>query len=161
LNKFEGRLGVKLPLEYRQFLTTIGHGGAGPYLGLFPFDGSDPEDITTPEQIRKPFRWTDAFNPAEWDNPCTQEDVWCEKDVDEGEKPQVILNVPGVLYICHYGCALRFFLVVNGVSVGEVWMDRQADAAGLHPVCGLDGRRSGFVDWYEKWLDEAISSIHA
>jgi hypothetical protein len=159
LVRFERRLGVNLPTEYRQFLTEVGHGGAGPYYGLFPLDGSDSEHITEPEQIRKPFRWTEGLNPAEWDDPCAQEDVWCDEDVDEGEDPQVILKVPGALYICNYGCALRFFLVVNGLSLGEVWMDRQADDEGLHPVCGKDGRRLGFLDWYEGWLDEGISSI--
>jgi hypothetical protein len=131
----------------------IGHGGAGPFYGLFPLDGSDAEDITVLEQIRKPFRWTERFNPAKWDNPCIQEDVWC----DEGENPQVFLNVPGALYICNYGCALRFFLVVSGLSLGEVWMDRQADDEGLLPICGEDGRSLGFLEWYERWLDEGLS----
>lgn len=118
--QFERRLGVNLPTEYRHFVMEIGHGGAGPFYGLFPLDGSDPEDITVLEQLGKAFRWTERFNPAEWDNPCSQEDVWCDEDVDEGENPQVILNVPGALYICTYGCALRFFLVVRGLSLGEV-----------------------------------------
>ena len=151
---FETRLGVNLPTEYRQFLKHVGHGGAGPYYGLFPLDGSDSEDITEPEQTRNAFRWTESVNPTECEDPCGQEDVWC----DEGENPQVILRVPGALYICHYGCALRFFLVANGLSLGEVWMDRQADNDGLHPVSGEDGRRLGFLDWYERWLDEGISS---
>ncbi len=137
----------------------LGYGGAGPYYGLFPLDGSDPEDFTKIERIRKPFRWTEAFNPAQWDDPCSQEDVWCDEGVDEGENPQVILEVPGALYICRYGCALRFFSVVSGFSLGEVWMDRQADDGGLHPVRGEDGGRRGFVEWYEEWLDEGISSI--
>jgi hypothetical protein len=62
----------------------------------------------------------------------------------------VILRVPGVLD--HRGCALRTFLVVNGQSVGEVWRDLQADDRGLVPEC-----LTGFLDWYERWLDERIS----
>jgi len=118
--KHERRLGVPLPAEYRQFVTEVGHGGAGPFYGLFTLDGNDPEDITDLQKICKPFRWVEPFNPADWSNPRVEDDVWVDEDVNEGEKPQVLLNPPGVLYICHYGCALRFFLIVNGVGLGEV-----------------------------------------
>lgn len=53
---------------------------------------------------------------------------------------------------------IRFFLIVKGQCLGEVWRDSQADDAGIMPECGEDGRRLGFLDWYEKWLDEGIGS---
>ncbi len=159
LSDCEGRLGVQLPSEYRLFVTRIGHGGAGPYYGLFPLDDQDREDITDLDLIRKPFRWAEAFNPYDWEDPCSQEDGWCDEDADEGEQRQVILGVPGALYICHYGCAVRFFLIVKGQCLGEVWRDSQADYAGIIPECGENGRHLGFLDWYEKWLDEGIGSI--
>jgi hypothetical protein len=131
--KHEKRLGLPLPAEYRHLVMEVGHGGAGPFYGLFPLDGSDPDDITSLEKIRKPFRWAEALNPVEWEKPSTEDDVWLDEGVDEGEKPRVFLDVPGSLYLCHYGCALRFFLIVNGVGLGEVWMDRQAVDEGLTP----------------------------
>jgi hypothetical protein len=160
LAQCEERLGLQLPTAYRLFVTRIGEEGAGPYYGLFPLDGSDPEDITEPDQLRKPFRWAQAFNPYDWEDPCRQEDVWCDEEeyVDEETVPQIILSVPGALYICHYGCAIRFFLIVKGQCLGEVWRDSQADDAGVMPECGPDGRHLGFLDWYEKWLDEGIGS---
>jgi len=157
LSDYEARLGVQLPTEYRLFVTRIGHGGAGPHYGLFPLDGQDPEDITDLARLRKPFRWIQGFNPYDWKDPCGQEDVWCDDDVEEGERRQVILSVPGALYICHYGCAIRLFLIVNGQCLGDVWRDSQADDAGIMPECGSDGRHMGFLDWYEKWLDDARS----
>ena len=42
LAEYEEHLGVQLPIEYRLFLIRIGHGGAGPYYGLFSLDGHDP-----------------------------------------------------------------------------------------------------------------------
>jgi hypothetical protein len=158
LAEYEERLGGQLPIEYRLFLIRIGHGGAGPYYGLFSLDGHDPEDITELEQIQKPFLRTEALNPYESENPCGMEDVRCDEDVEEGERRQVILRVPGALYVCHYGCGIRFFLIVKGKCVGEVWRDSQTDDRGIMPECNADGRHLGFLDWYEKWLDEGIAA---
>lgn len=165
LDYIEGQLGVRLPEEYRLFLARVGHGGAGPYYGLFTLDGEDPEDITILEQARKDFRWSQAFNPADWEDPCNQEDVWCDEVDEDGDEeagePMPFLVVPGALYICHCGCAIRCFLIVRGQCAGEVWLDRQAEEEGLEPARGADGRRLGFLDWYEKWLDEGLGQLGA
>lgn len=153
----EKELGTGLPSEYRDFVTQVGHGGAGPFYSLFQLSGNDPENITDPDQIRKPFRWTDATIPMQWQNPETEDDVWIESDVTAGESPDVWLMVPGVLYLCHYGCGIRLFLIVNGPQSDEVWMDRQADNKGIIPERGEDGSKLRFLDWYERWLDEGIS----
>lgn len=156
---YEWRLGLPLPAEYRDFVMEVGHGGAGPFYGLFPLDGSDPDDTTDLEQVKKPFRWTEATNPKHWQSPNAEDGVWIDDDVSDGETSRVFLNVPGALYLCHYGCALRFFLVINGLGLGEVWMDRQADDEGIVPERGEDGGTVGFLQWYEKWLDDGISTL--
>ena len=69
----EKELGVSLPSEYRDFVMEVGHGGAGPFYGLFQLTGSEPENITDLDQIKKPFRWTDATNSMKWQNPETEE----------------------------------------------------------------------------------------
>lgn len=175
ISEWEKHMGVRLPDEYRQFVTHIGHGGAGPDYGLFPLDGRDPEDLTQPELTRKPFRWTEAFNPYDWEDPCSQEDVWCDDEEDwqdemveadpaggEGQEAQpprqIILGVPGALYIGHHGCGIRFILVVNGQSRGEVWRDAQNEDAGVLPECDGLGRHLGFLDWYERWLDRGLAA---
>ena len=72
LQSHERRLGVVLPAEYRQFLAEVGHGGAGPYYGLFALDSKDPEDPTAfGGDLTKPFKWTKRFNPEEWDREET------------------------------------------------------------------------------------------
>ena len=155
----ENKLGVSLPSEYRDFVMEVGHGGAGPFYGLFQLNGSEPENITDLDQIKKPFRWTDATNPMQWQHAEKESGVLIESDPDSDETFPVYLIVPGVLYICDYGCAIRFFLIVNGPLLGEVWMDRQAEGNGITPECGEDGSRLRFLKWYEKWLDGGISSF--
>jgi hypothetical protein len=152
LADFEKQLGAQLPIEYRMFLAQIGHGGAGPYYGILTLDGREVEGLTKPGQVAKPFNWTEAFNPYDWEDTCSREDVWCDEDVEQGE-----LRIPGALYLCHYGCAIWFFLIVTGRCAGEVWRDSQADDRGIMPECGSDGRHLGFFDWYEKWLDESLA----
>jgi len=159
LENCEKALGVSLPSEYRDFLMAVGHGGAGPFYGLFRLNDTNPENITDLDQIKKPFRWTEATNPMQWQNPEREDGILIENDVDPNEIFPVYLIVPGVLYICDYGCAIRFFLIVNGPLSGEVWMDRQAEARGITPECREDGSRLRFLQWYEKWLDEGTSEI--
>ncbi len=152
LANHEKLLGAVLPTEYRDFLLKIGHGGAGPFYGLFELNHRDPENSTNLDQIKKPFSWIDATNPTQWENPEKQDGVFTDDD-------DAWLLVPGAVYICNYGCALRFFLVVNGPQSGEVWMDRQADGNGITPERGEDGSKLTFLQWYEKWLDGAISGF--
>ena len=49
---FEEKHHIRLPDDYRQFITEIGNDGAGPYFGVFPLGYMD-----------------DAFGVAPWDKP--------------------------------------------------------------------------------------------
>lgn len=62
------------------------------------------------------------------------EDVWCDEDVEEGERREVILRVPGALCVGHYGRAIRFFLIVKGKCVGEVRDSQTYDRASCQSV---------------------------
>lgn len=138
LSGIERDYGVRLPEDYRHFLREIGSGGAGPYHGLFRLRGADAKDFTDPEDLTdcdtlgKPFPWTEK--------------------ILRPRRP----GIPGALYICHYGCALRFILVVTGKCRGEVWHDWQADRLGVYPAAGERGERLSFYDWYMQWLDSSL-----
>jgi hypothetical protein len=155
LQAHEQRMGVSLPDEYRRFLTELGHGGAGPYYGLFTLGSRDPECINVfGGDLSKPFPWTDRFNPDEWERGCGVEGVeWYEDGKYAG------MFLPGALYLCHYGCGLRFFLIVSGPCKGEVWRDWQADGEGIAPVLDAQGIRMGFVNCYELWLDQSLKGL--
>src|SRR4051794_17271566 len=73
IEAFEVRHRVRLPEDYRHFMTVIGDGGAAPYYGVLPF-GKDDEDrdwgggwlVGAPS---KPFPHTTAWNLPDsfWD----------------------------------------------------------------------------------------------
>jgi len=155
LRSYEQRFGVVLPAHYRRFLVEVGHQGAGPYYGLFALDSEDPENpMAFGGDLTKPFKWTERFNPEEWDRSCGEDGV----EWDEDGK-FVGMFLPGALYLCHYGCALRFFLVVTGPCRGEVWHDWQANGDGIYPAVDAQGRRVGFLEWYEHWLDQSLARL--
>jgi hypothetical protein len=154
LQAMEREFGVTLPTAYRQFLRQIGHGGAGPYYGLFTLNDEDSENITSVESLSQPFTWTEAFNAAGRENSC-------EDGVDEFVETDEFqqMDLPGALYISNYGCALRFFLIVTGPCKGEVWHDWRGEDSGVYPAVDATGRRLGFLEWYERWLDQSIENM--
>lgn len=65
----------------------------------------------------------------------------------------------GAIPICHKGCALRQWLVINGPQKGFVWDDLRADDAGIAPVLGESGGPVTFADWYRGWLDASLGKV--
>ena len=164
LISFEQRHGMRLPAEYRGFLTNVGNGGAGPYYGLFPLrmmddnsgyaaweEGGDFVGI-----LREPFPHTDA-----WNIDFDPNNYGSDKEFNAAETANwspTLVN--GATPICHRGCALRDWLVVTGPLAGHVWYDRRTEWGGLEPVL-INGRRASFLDWYRQWLDQALAKTAA
>jgi len=138
---FERRYAVKLPREYRAFLTGVANGGAGPAYGLYSLAeavtsmrGRVPHDF-----LRTPFPYTDAYHPFE-----------DEDEEDEGERSD-LYPTAGTLVLCHEGCGILHLLVVAGPSRGQMWVDNRCNDQGLYPL-GVT-----FLDWYERWLDNTLA----
>jgi hypothetical protein len=151
---FESRWRIHLPAEYREFITTVGNGGAGPAYGLFPLEEAVgyrgtglPVDF-----LLSPFPFQTAYNPYE--DPKLSE-YWegCRKERVTGEeyKARKLKEVRGTLVLCHEGCGYLHLLVVSGVARGQMWLDATVSDGGYVPL-GV-----GFLDWYEKWLDNALA----
>lgn len=174
IERFESEKGVHLPDDYRLFVTQIGNGGAGPYYGVFAFgyqdDGSSScrwEDASLVGDLAKPFPHEDRWNLPEsfWaQKPDTSEDTpleevdrlyadWDARIEADYWNPS-LMN--GSIPICHVGCALRHWLVINGKCKGQVWADERADEGGIYPLQDNDGRIIGFDQWYGDWLDAAL-----
>jgi hypothetical protein len=174
IEAFEGRHGVSLPEDYRRFITEIGDGGAGPHYGVLPFgkddDDRDWEGGGLVGDPGRPFPHTGAWNLPDsfWEGepdpppgtPMEEEDrlmdAW-DREVEARYWHPSIMD--GAIPICHKGCALRQWLVVQGGQRGLVWDDLRADQAGIAPVLGESGGPVRFADWYMTWLDDSLAKV--
>ncbi|WP_431935407.1 SMI1/KNR4 family protein [Micromonospora sp. RP3T] len=142
---FEERHGVRLPPDYRGFVTAVGHGGpgrfggAGPFHGLLPFDEwewpllNDPD----PTMLARPF-------PAE---PGRVYDDWLA-EVAPGDEDE---PYRGTLALSHQGCGDLSLLVLSGPARGRVV---ETCSAGPGPRFTED---PDFLSWYERWLDAVLA----
>jgi hypothetical protein len=108
---FEQRHGIRLPEEYRGFLTNVGNGGAGPYYGLFPLGIMDDnwghaawqEGVDLVGILREPFPHTDAWNTDFDPNHYGSDEEFTAAETANWSPGLV----NGATPICHRGCALR------------------------------------------------------
>jgi len=171
ISSFESKHNVTLPADYRFFITEIGNGGAGPYCGLFPFGKEDGvygfcawEDGWLVGDLSKPFEHTEAWNPIESLSEKMPDLGPNATEDEEDEEWSRILNeyywnpqiMNGAIPICHEGCSLRQWLVINGPQKGFVWRDRRADDFGIAPLLGTQNQQVTFAAWYMDWLTNLV-----
>jgi hypothetical protein len=170
---FERDLSIHLPRDYRDFITRLANGGAGPFYGVFPLgtvdenfglrkwhvndgligDPSRPFDLT--------HEWNDISllpsadladeNQGEYDRQMEDlESVYFRPD---------LLN--GAIPICHQGCALRIWLVVTGETTGHLWDDRRSEYEGIRPLKLKNGLPAAFGTWYLEWLQDSLTTAES
>ncbi len=156
INDFEIKYDVKLPTEYKQFLTEIGNGGPGPNYGLFSLQKSiidfklDDKPIIN---ISSDFKYKNAWN-----------ETWIDSIDWEIERPELqianqymdVSHISGCLQISHYGHGCTNLLVIKGVCKGQIWFDGRADYEGLAPEENEQGHVYNFLEWYDSWLNELM-----
>ncbi|GAA3198952.1 SMI1/KNR4 family protein [Dactylosporangium siamense] len=170
LAALEAQVRVELPAAYRAFLLQAGRGGAGPGYGLFPprltgggwqWPGDDGAELTDVTILAEPFPHEKAFTPAPWlpespdeaDYPTDEEFSAAEERYEELCQAAEPEYHPGLLYLCHQGCAYREALVVSGPARGQMWADDTAGDGPIRPLLDGDGNRIDFAQWYRRWLD--------
>lgn len=143
LQAFEREHGIRLPEDYRAFLGYAGnggpgHGGAGPYYGIYPLE-----------------KWNDF---ADWvvedrasdflARPCPLQPDMTPEDWARGFGPGSPYQ--GTLSLGTMGCSGMMQLVVTGRFAGRVVY---VDADGNPPYMVHE---PDFLSWYERWLDELL-----
>lgn len=152
LTAWETTHGIAIPQDYRDYLTKIGNGFAGPGYGITPFN-------------------LERFEP-EWKAPCLHAPEFEDEynrlaneiailyEKDEGDNQEEILydalykrfNYDGVLKIGTNGCAGINAIALNGSTKGFY----------LSLVNELEYYRVGesgtgnkpFAEWFMEWLEE-------
>jgi hypothetical protein len=139
IKEFEQAHGIQLPDGYRQFLSRIVNGGAGPpCYGIGPLGqpardmrGEQEKEWTDLPHVKKPF-------------PFTRYWIWEEgQETDEGTIEQIDF---GSIYVGNDGCGAYWHLIITGPERGNVWM---ICGEGIQPACP----KRDFLTWYEDWLD--------
>jgi hypothetical protein len=177
----EGQVGVRLPEEYRDFLTEVAAGGAGPAYGLFQVrrvaerwqwegDGAELADLARLSE-EFPIQGPDPVELAAMQEQCPQEEDFARtEEFDEAwqgweERWGALLWNPertvGAIVLCHLGCAIRVWLVVSGPERGHLWIDDRACGVDLAPLLGPQQEPVTFASWYRGWLDEASRTATA
>jgi hypothetical protein len=167
---FERKYQVSLPHDYRQFLTCVGNGGAGPFYGIFPlgkiddnFDIRDwQEDDGTVGVLSRPFPLEEGWNDL---SAMPKEDI-ADRDKSEYDREMDAFDrmywntslVNGAIPICHEGCALRIWLVITGNQAGYLWEDRRSEQSGLKPLRLADGSSATFKGWYDEWMKACMAA---
>jgi len=166
---FERKHGVRLPSDYRAFLTSIGNGGAGPFYGVFPLGKVDDSfalrdwvegDVgVLSEEFPFDKEWNDLSTKPD-DDLIDRDEARYSKQMEafEGTYWRVAL-VNGAFPICHQGCALRVLLVVTGEQAGYLWDDRRSEYAGVKPIHLADGSPATFSGWYDEWLKRSLEPL--
>lgn len=148
----ERRFGITLPADYRQFVTQVGDGGAGPGDGLAPL-----AELFGPR-----------VHPARPFHPPTTYEAYADEDTT-GK----VATSDGVLFLCDHGCSLYDGLVVSGPEAGHMfhvndwgWRPLVPDYAQLLREELNDEERAWrrvyadfggwprhtFTSWYAEWL---------
>ncbi len=136
---FEETHKIKLPEDYRAFITKLGAAGAGPYYGLLPL--SRWEDVTF-----------DDPHEGLLTGPCilteNMSSDWQSNELKNGREPY-----SGALPIVEQGCTYYNLLVLKGPFRGRVV---NVDMNGFPPHFADN---PDFLSWYERWLDHWLGGV--
>lgn len=156
---FESQHFIRLPADYREFILTVANGGIGPVGGLERLGRTDGTDwMERPSYVGNlsiPFPYTDEWNVEPIDSSLPEEEQFKQQDWYWD-----VQHVNGAIPICDLGCGLRQLLIVTGPERNHIWFDDRADWNGLYPDVTSDGKRLSFFDWYRRWADNKLQTIH-
>lgn len=139
---FEAEKGIRLPEDYRRFITTVASSGSQPFYGLEPLIQKDCE-------VDHPFPYT--MDHILYFLYMTEEEM--DAYYDDEDAP----FAAGLLPLCTEGDGMDSVLVVNSDdpdTYGTVWYFDLANDFGIAPMYDPNtGRPFHFLDWLEYWAD--------
>jgi hypothetical protein len=158
----EEALSVRLPDDYRQFIVSVGNGGAGPGHGVASlvvragvwgwwFHGDERENDVTQD-----FPYTTAWLVDQWASQPDEDGSQARRDWEAGWEDRFSeRHTVGSVPLGEDGCGGAARLILRGRARGQVWADRLENGAGLRPLLDHAGAPLSFTGWYSAWLHEA------
>jgi hypothetical protein len=151
----EAQHGIILPNDYRQFLLSMGNGGAGPYM-LLPLETALAR--YNRGLLAEPFpytQWWNGMTPPNWFDLNLSPDEMDQVQQEEGyNEPK---HTQGTLHLAHEGYGYYVLLVVSGAERNHLWRDLRAGDAGIGPMpLYTSDQRLTFAEWYETWLNASL-----
>jgi hypothetical protein len=148
---FEEQWGIKLPADYRGFITTVGSSGAGPYYGLLPLaQATEHLNYDDEEMYKKtlgaPFLLSNKTYQKDWLVEVGGANWKERRYTAESWNPY-----QGAMAVCDQGCTYYTTIVLNGPLRGTIWnIDLALSPPSQAPY-------PNFLDYYEGWLDRIIA----
>jgi hypothetical protein len=136
VSDFEDLHGIRLPEEFRQFITRISHGGYGPCEGLLSMDRWTPSRMRVNGQLAAPFPFAPDSYVSAW----------------RGEEDGPTLPFPGTIAVGWAGGSQYTLLVVTGSGRG-----RLVEVFAGSDVVPHFHTDADFLAWYERWLDFTLA----
>lgn len=155
--QWEEKYKVRLPEDYRRFITTKASGGTQPFYGLCSLKSKEMKEMLNNEDfdLSRPF-------PCTVDKPLLifamtdeEQEAYFSEDEDEEEMEK------GYIPLCTEGCGMDSILVVSAqdeATYGTVWFYDFANDFGMAPIRNQEtGEPFCFLDWLEYWVDFTVS----
>lgn len=161
---FEAKKGIRLPEDYRRFITTAAASGSAPFYGLrSPLERDRPVHLPFPYTLEK-FPYFLYMTEEEMDAFYEEDDSesYLEQDVPAGKRPETYFDYDfGTLFLCTEGDGMDSILVVNSADpevYGTVWFFDLANDMGIVPMRDKEtGKPFRFLDWLEYWADRTAA----
>ncbi len=157
---FESANNVKLPEDYRIFLTSLSNGGAGPSFGLYDLETGinkaeelafiHADSVPMSFSLDFPVKRSEVDNYIKYYLDCVD-----EGEDDLVERNKILEPLTGVIFLGEHGHGAHYFLVVKGELAGTVWYMGEGYIEPLFTGYHL----WSFFDWYEAWLDTSLKAL--
>ena len=144
---------IRLPEDYRKFITTIASAGEKPFYGLYDIIKPKPEYEmnSIPE---KPFPYTIDAPLLIYQIDDDTYEMLMEEENDE--------ICRGHLVLCQEGCGMTNILVVNSgdeTTYGTMWFFDLSNDFGIAPIFKPGTKEPmHFLDWIEYWIDFTLQA---
>ena len=152
VSDYENKNNIKLPDDYRRFITTVASAGTQPFYGLISLLEQKHYDEVN---VSKPF-------PHKIDTPVNIFKLSDEeyKNLHKADENDRINSDAGYILLCDEGCAMYNILIVNShdeETYGTAWFYDLANDFGIFPIMNpKTNKPMHFLDWFEYWVDMVI-----